>query len=57
MGNKLRHEGDEVRIKAIWPECVMVMDLYGFCMPLMWFSLCFFSICSLSPKHVNLNPK
>ena len=20
MGNKLRHEGDEVRIKVIWPE-------------------------------------
>ena len=20
MGNKLRHEGDEVRIKVIWPD-------------------------------------
>jgi len=22
MGNKLRHEGDEVRIKVIWPDGV-----------------------------------
>ena len=23
MGNKLRHEGDEVRIKVIWPDVYM----------------------------------
>ena len=23
MGNKLRHEGDEVRIKVIWPDSVL----------------------------------
>ena len=22
MGNKLRHEGDEVRIKVIWPDVI-----------------------------------
>ena len=24
MGNKLRHEGDEVRIKVIWPDIIHV---------------------------------
>jgi hypothetical protein len=23
MGNKLRHEGDEVRIKVIWPDALV----------------------------------
>ena len=29
MGNKLRHEGDEVRIKVIWPDtCIYIYVLY-----------------------------
>ena len=26
MGNKLRHEGDEVRIKVIWPEWSFIVE-------------------------------
>jgi len=28
MGNKLRHEGDEVRIKVIWPDICMYIYIY-----------------------------
>ena len=28
MGNKLRHEGDEVRIKVIWPDLVQTYVLF-----------------------------
>ena len=27
MGNKLRHEGDEVRIKVIWPDIYIYIDI------------------------------
>ena len=30
MGNKLRHEGDEVRIKVIWPDVYIYIYAYTY---------------------------
>ena len=30
MGNKLRHEGDEVRIKVIWPDIMFKKQIFRY---------------------------
>ena len=41
MGNKLRHEGDEVRIKVIWPDlCGFAIDDPKHVWPCWWSEQC-----------------
>ena len=39
MGNKLRHEGDEVRIKVIWPDLILP-NLYNLIYLSVYVSIC-----------------